>query len=102
MIWRNPPNVVRKAQHDLRSSVPSRSNIFRHETLVSGRLGGASTGSEASSKTEIADLEFAIGINKQVTWLEIAVQNVCRVNVLQATKCLVQEGLEMRVGEGLS
>ena len=75
-------HVVGEAQHDFRSAVPSGGHVFRHEALVSGRLGGTATRRITSCKAEITDLEFAVGIHEEVSRLEIPMQHVCRVDIL--------------------
>jgi hypothetical protein len=84
-------------KHDLRSSVPSRRNIFSHVACI---LFGVDA--ETSGQTEIANLELTVGVDEQVTRLEITMQNVGAVNVLQATENLVDEGLEVSVGQRLA
>ena len=59
--------VTLEAQHDLRSSVPPGSDILGHVPRVLFRVHG-----EASSQSKVANLEFAIGVDEQVTGLEIA------------------------------
>ena len=90
--------VLCETEHDLGSAVPSCSNVL-----------GLEAGSnivrliaEATGKTEVANLQLAVGIDKQVAGLEIAVQDVGRVNVLETAENLVDEGLEVGVGQGLA
>ena len=78
--------VVLERKHDFRSTIPSRGNVLRHVTSVLLGIDRETTG-----KTEIANLELAVGINKQVTGLEIAVQNVRRVDVLETAENLVDK-----------
>ena len=40
------------------------------------------TGLVASCKAEIADLEFAVGVDQKVAWFEVAVEDVGGVDVL--------------------
>ena len=75
-------HIVGETQHDFRSAVPSGGHVFRHEALVSGRLGGSTTRRVTSRKAEITDLQFAVGIHEEVSWLEIPMQHVCRVDIL--------------------
>ena len=88
--------VVLEAEHDLRRAIPSRGDILGHEP---GILLGVDR--EASREAKVADLELAIRIDQQVARLEIAVQHVGRVDVLESAQDLVDEGLEVGVGEGL-
>jgi len=46
-----------------------------------------------ASEAEIANLEVAIGIEEQVGWLEISVENVCGVHSLEGAEGLVDEVL---------
>ena len=50
---------------------------------------------EASRKTEIANLELTVGVNEQIARFEITVKNVGRVDVFETAENLVDEGLEM-------
>jgi hypothetical protein len=66
-----------ESKHDLGRSVPSRSDIFSHVcTRVIRSL------VEATTETEVANLEFAICVDQEVTWLEISVDDSSGVNVL--------------------
>ena len=89
--------VALERKHDLRSSVPSRCNIFSHVACVFFRVD-----TETSGQTEIANLKLAVGVNEQVTRLKITMQDVGAVDVLQATENLVDEGLEVGVGQRLA
>ena len=86
-----------EAQHNLRSTIPARSNVFGHIPCILIRVLG-----EASSETEIANLQFAVGIDQQIAWLQISMEHVGRVDVLQSTENLIDEGLEVRIGKWLS
>lgn len=90
--------VLCETEHNLRSSVPSCSNVLGLEagSNIVGLV------AEATGKTEIANLQLAVGIDEQVTGLEIAVQDVGRVDVLETAENLVDEGLEVSVGQGLA
>lgn len=63
--------VILEAQHDFGRAVPSRRDILSH---VPGIFLGINR--EATRQTEIANLQFAVGVDKQVSWLEIAMENV--------------------------
>ena len=89
--------VALKAQHDLRRSVPPGSHILGHVPRILLRVHG-----EAASQSEIADLELAVGVDEQVAGLQVTMQHVRRVDVLEAAQDLVDEGLEVGVGEGLA
>lgn len=103
----NGPNVnscgiVCETQHNLWSSVPPSGYIFGHEALVACCSRSTPAGGVASSKTEIADLEFTIGIDEKISGFEISVKDVCRMDVLQSTEGLINEGLEMGIGKRLA
>jgi len=88
----NGPNinglgVLLESQHNLRGSVPAGCDVFSHETGVVFLRGGR------ASEAEIANLEVAIGIEEQVGWLEISVENVCGVHSLEGAEGLVDKVL---------
>jgi len=91
-------HVVGETQHDLWCSIPPGSDVFGHEALVGTGLGtGTSPRRVSSRETEVTDLEFAVGINQEVTRLKVAVNNVSGVNVLETAKGLINKRLEMSV-----
>ena len=89
--------VALEAQHDLGRSVPPSGNVFGHVSCVLLWVHG-----EAPGQAKVADLELAVGVDEQVAGLEIAVEDVGRVDVLQTAQDLVDEGLEVCVGERLA
>ncbi len=91
----NSFGVFLESQHNLRSSVPTSCDVFRHEARV------IFLGSSRASQTKIADLEIAICIEKQVGWLEISVKNVGGVHSLESAEGLVDEILAMVIGQVL-
>ena len=95
-------HVVSKTQHDLWRSIPPSSNVFSHETLVGTSLGvGPSPRRVSSCETEVADLELTVGVDQEVTRLEVTMNDVGGVNVLETAKGLINKRLEMSVGEWL-
>ena len=90
--------VLCETEHNLRSSVPSCSNVLGLEASsdVVGLV------AEATGKTKVANLQLTVGVDEQVAGLEIAVQDVGRVDVLETAEDLVDEGLEVGVGQGLA
>jgi len=54
-----------------------------------------------SSSLFLVYLEVAIGVQKQVTWLEITMENVGRVHTLECTQGLVDKVLAMVVTQVL-
>ena len=91
--------VVCETQHDLRRPVPPRRDILSHEPLVRGcpALVVAAAGLVTSRQTKVTDFQLTVGVDEQVTGLQVTVEDICRVNVLQTAKRLVDEGLEVRV-----
>jgi hypothetical protein len=89
--------VVLEAKHDLGRAVPSRRHVLGHVAGILLRVDR-----ETARQAEIADLELAVGVDQQVTRLEVTVQHVRRVDVLEPAQDLVDEGLEMGVCERLA
>jgi hypothetical protein len=89
--------VALEGKHNFRGSVPPCGNVFSHVSCIFFRVDA-----EASRKTEVADFEFAIGVHEQVTGLEIAMQYISAVYVFQPTENLVDEGLEVSIGQRLT
>jgi len=89
--------VALEAQHDLRCPIPSCRDILGH---VAGVLLWIDR--EATGETEVTNLELAVGIDEEVARLQITVQHVGGVDVLETAEDLVNEGLEMRIGQGLT
>ena len=52
-------------------------------------------------QTEIANLQIAVGVNEEISWLEVPVVNACGVNVLKTSENLVQEKLNVIIGQRL-
>ena len=90
-------SIALETKHDFRSPVPSRGNIFRHVTSI---LLGVNR--KAPRETEVADLKFAVGINEQVTGLQVSVEDVCGVDIFQSTQNLVDKRLEVGIGQRLT
>lgn len=97
-------HIIRKAQHDLRCPIPSSRNILRHEPLTSTSLSLLRTTARciSSRQAEIAYFQLAVGVNEQIARFEVTMEDVSRVDVFEAAESLVQEGLEMCVGERLT
>jgi hypothetical protein len=95
-------DIISKAEHDLRCTVPASSHVFCHESLIAGSFGGSSTRSVAPGQAKIADLEFTISVDEQISGFQISVKNVSGMNILQTTEGLINEGLEMGIGEWLT
>lgn len=87
----NGLGVLLEGQHDFGRAVPAGSDVFSHETgVVLLRSGG-------SGKTEIADLEIAVGVEEEVGRLQVSVQHVGRVHGLERSQSLVDEVLAVVV-----
>ena len=65
--------ILLPCEHNLRRSVVSCGHISGHLGILDTR------------EAEIADLQVAIFIDEDVAWLEISVDDTCRVDVLQTT-----------------
>lgn len=48
-----------------------------------------------SSKSEITDLNTAVFVDKDISWLEVSVEDVGRVNVSYSTEQVVDHQLDM-------
>ena len=91
-------HVVGETQHDLWRSIPPGSDVFSHEALVRTSLRtGTSPRGVSPRETEVADLELTVGVNQEVTRLEITVNNISGVDVLETAKGLINKRLEMSV-----
>lgn len=97
MARRTGFGVALEAQHDFRRTVPSGSDVFCHVTGILLRVDR-----ETSGKTKVANLELAVGIDEQVSGLQVTVQNVGGVDVFETAKNLVDEGLEVSVSQRLA
>ena len=73
--------VLLPCKHDLWRSVVSRRNITSHLWVLN------------AGKAEIANLQVAVLVDKDVGWLEIAVDDTGGVDILQSAENLVQEVL---------
>lgn len=89
--------VALEAQHDLGRTVPTCCDILGHISGVFLRVNGETTG-----QAEVTDLQLTVGIDKQVTGLQVTVQNVGRVDVLETAEDLVDKGLEVGIGQRLT
>lgn len=63
--------IALEAQHDLWRTVPSRGDVLGHITGILVRVDRETTG-----QTEVTNLELAVGIDQQITGLQITVENV--------------------------
>lgn len=70
--------VALETQHDLWSTVPSRRNVFGHVPRVLLRVDR-----EPTRQAKVADFQLAIGIDQQVTGLQVSVQDIGGMDVLQ-------------------
>jgi hypothetical protein len=88
--------ITLETQHDLGRSIPPRSDVFCHETDI-----GFGIVAESSCQTEITNLEFTIRIHQQVAWLQVAVEDIGRVDIFESSTELVDKVLEMSIRQGL-
>lgn len=122
--------VLLPRQHDLRCPVPSGCNIFRQEALLERNRRKATPGLQSSlpqpkskagikgvkykygtdlifvgpgatSETQIADFQVAVGVDQEIAGLEISVHDVGGVDVLEAAEDLVHEILHVFIRERL-
>lgn len=89
--------VALEAQHNFWCTVPPRSHVFRHVSSVLLGVNG-----ETTRETEIANLELAVGVDEEVTGLQVAVKDIGGVDVLETAEDLVDERLEVCVGQRLA
>lgn len=89
--------VALETQHNLRGTVPSCGNVFRHVACI---LFGVDR--ETSCQTKIANLEFAVRVDQQISGLQVTVQDIRRVDVLETAQNLVDKRLEVGVGKRLA
>ena len=95
-------HIICKAQHDFRCPVPPGRDILSHEPLIACRFRCAATRRIPSCQTKVTNFEFAVSIDEQIARLEVAMKNICGVDIFQPTERLVEERLEMGVSEWLS
>lgn len=79
-------------EHDLRRAVPPGGDVLGHETGLPIGRGRA----RAAREPKVADLEIAVGVQKQISRFEIAVHDVRRVHRLECAERLVDEVLQAK------
>ena len=84
--------VLLKCQHDFGCTVPASSDVFGHETSFGSRWFRRLN---RASETKIANLEIAIGVEQQVGWFEVPMDNVSGMQCLEGTQGLVDEVLSV-------
>ena len=90
--------ILLEREHDLRRAVPPRRDVFGHEPSLGAR---GLRGAHGPREAEVAHLEVAVGVEEQIRGLEIAVDNVRRVQRLERAERLIDEVLGVVVGEVL-
>ncbi len=90
-------SVALEAQHDFRRSVPPRGDILSHVSSILLWVYA-----EASRQAKIGNLELAVGVHQKVARLQVTVKYVGAVDVLKTAQYLVDERLEVGVGERLA
>jgi hypothetical protein len=76
--------VVGGVEQQLGRAVPARDHVLRHHVALRRR----------PRQPEVADLEFAVGVQQQVAGLQVTVDHVRRVDELEPAQDLVQEVLQ--------
>jgi len=69
--------VALEAEHNFGCAVPPRRYVFRHVARVLLRVYR-----EPSCQPKVTYLQLAVCVDKEVTRFEVAVQDVCGVNIL--------------------
>ena len=70
--------------------IPLSSNAFSHETLAGTSPGVDSSFRRVSPREiEVADFGLTVGVDQEVTRLELTVNDVSRANALEAAKGLI-------------
>ena len=70
--------------------IPLSSNASSHETLAGTSPGvGSSFRRVSSREIEVADFGLTVGVDQEVTRLELMVNDVSRANALEAAKGLI-------------
>ena len=67
----NRRRVVREAEHDFRSTIPARRDVFRHEA----RIGRLWIEVESTGEAKVADLELAVGIDEKISGFQVSMQD---------------------------
>lgn len=63
--------VILETKHDFGCTIPSCCNVLGHITGILVYVVG-----ETSGETKVANLQFAVGVDQQVAWLQISMQDV--------------------------
>mmetsp|Transcript_42244 Transcript_42244/g.90136 ORF Transcript_42244/g.90136 Transcript_42244/m.90136 type:complete len:270 (+) Transcript_42244:701-1510(+) len=77
-------------------AVPARDDVLGERLVL-----GLGVWEDGASKAEVADLQVAVLVHEEVARLEVAMQHVRRVDGVDTTQDLVEEVLEVLVGERL-
>ena len=95
--------IVGETKHNFRCTVPTSCDIFSHESLVWCSTSACSISSRgvSSCKTEVANFQFTVGIDQEITRFEVPVEDICGMDVFETTQGLIDEGLEVGVGKRL-
>ena len=73
--------IILKAEHNLRRPVPPRRDIFGHEPGIGG-VGEGGIAFETPGETEVANFEFTVGVDEEVSRFEVPVEDGGGVDVL--------------------
>lgn len=80
-----------EGQHDLRSAIPSGSDILGHDTNF---LSGGNASFDATCEAEVANLEIAVGIEQEVGRFKVPMDNVGAMDGLERSEGLVDKVLK--------
>mmetsp|Transcript_96378 Transcript_96378/g.201361 ORF Transcript_96378/g.201361 Transcript_96378/m.201361 type:complete len:223 (-) Transcript_96378:524-1192(-) len=91
----NGRRVVHPRAQYLRCSIPAGAHILGHGTSLKVLV------KIHSGQAEVADFEITVRIHQQVPRFQIAMDNLCRMNVLHPAKNLIEEKLAVVVRQCL-
>lgn len=80
--------VLLPCEHDLGGAVVPCRHVARHLRVLDAR------------ETKVADLQVAVLVDQDVTWLQVSVNNAGRVDVFQTPHDLVEEVLDELLLQG--
>mmetsp|Transcript_54149 Transcript_54149/g.144737 ORF Transcript_54149/g.144737 Transcript_54149/m.144737 type:complete len:262 (-) Transcript_54149:276-1061(-) len=84
--------VAPRTQHFWRT-IPARAHVFRHGKLVLTLLDPC--------KSKVANFQVAVRVDQQISRLQVPMDDLCRMDVLQAAHDLVQEELAVVISQQL-
>ena len=78
--------VTLEGEHNLGGAIPTGRNVLSHVPSILLWIDA-----EPSRQAEIGNLELAVGVDQQVSRLQVTVQDVCTVDVFQTAQNLVDK-----------